>query len=410
MQDDVGSNHPGTGVDDSSPYGDRSYLNVGGEFIPMGNEGIEGALMMRAIMQYSVDTPVITNLGEINYTNQDSITVEGTVTFDAIVNIYVNDQKVASVETENRGFAVEVELPQATNTIMATAELNGRETEPTSLITVVKDKVLPTLTVTEPEDNARINVEVVHVIGNVTDDIGMRELLVNNMPVEIDEEGNFHKRILVNEGENVITVRAIDLAGNETVITRTVYVGLEAPEITNIEPSTDVTLRAGGVLNVSFNAPSGGQGYFRLLLPFNNGPQNLGIPMTETEEGLYEGTWTVPEGVAATGLQVQVIFIDQYGHEITAIAEGRVTIIGNMEYLAANTVIIGDEAFDIEYLNNNASAQIKLIEWFNSGREVYIKLNENTIVNQAGELVDMNVLPEAVTYYDAAGNVLFYEK
>jgi len=366
--------------------------------------------MMRAIMQYSVDTPVITNLGEINYTNQDSITVEGTVTLDAIVNIYVNDQKVASVETENRGFAVEVELPQATNTIMATAELNGRETEPTSLITVVKDKVLPTLTVTEPEDNARINVEVVHVIGNVTDDIGMRELLVNNMPVEIDEEGNFHKRILVNEGENVITVRAIDLAGNETVITRTVYVGLEAPEITNIEPSTDVTLRAGGVLNVSFNAPSGGQGYFRLLLPFNNGPQNLGIPMTETDEGLYEGTWTVPEGVAATGLQVQVIFIDQYGHEITAIAEGRVTIIGNMEYLAANTVIIGDEAFDIEYLNNNASAQIKLIEWFNSGREVYIKLNENTIVNQAGELVDMDVLPEAVTYYDVAGNVLFYEK
>ena len=81
-----------------------------------------------------------------------------------------------------------------------------------------------------------------------------------------------------------------------------------------------------------------------------------------------------------------------------------------MEYLAANTVIIGDEAFDIEYLNNNATAQIKLIEWFNSGREVYIKLNENTIVNQAGELVDMDVLPEAVTYYDVAGNVLFYEK
>jgi len=288
--------------------------------------------------------------------------------------------------------------------------MDGRETEPSPEVIVIKDKVMPILTVDKPVDNDKINVEVVHVIGNVVDNIGIRELLINNSLVELDEEGNFHKRILVNEGENVITVRAIDFAGNETVVTRTVYVRLETPEITNIEPSEDLTLRAGDVLNVSFNAPIGGQGYFRLLLPFDNEPQNIGIPMTEIEEGLYVGSWTVPERVAVTGLQVQVIFIDQYGHEVTAIADGRITIIGDMEYLAANTVIVGDEAFDIEYLNNSATAQIKLIEWFNRGEDIYIKLNETTIVDQDGQLVNMDVLPEAVTYYDEIGNVLFYEK
>src|SRR5690606_39015626 len=126
-----------------------------------------------------------------------------------------------------------------------------------------------------------------------------------------------------------------------------VYVELETPEITNIEPSEDVEIRAGEVLTVSFNAPAGGEGYFRLLLPFGNNPETIGIPMEEVEEGFYVGTWTVPEGVAATGLYVQVVYLDPYGHEVTALAEGRVTIIGGMEYLAANAVIVDGEAFDL---------------------------------------------------------------
>ena len=36
----------------ASPHGDRSYMNIGGEFQLISSEGIEGALMMRAVMAY----------------------------------------------------------------------------------------------------------------------------------------------------------------------------------------------------------------------------------------------------------------------------------------------------------------------------------------------------------------------
>ena len=98
-------------------------------------------------------------------------------------------------------------------------------------------------------------------------------------------------------------------------------------------------------------------------LPFENTPQSLAIPMTETEEGLYVGTWTVPEGLAVTDLQVQVIFVDQYGYEVSAIADGRVTVIANIEYMADNTMIVDDEAFELEYANRNSDVQSKMIEF-----------------------------------------------
>ena len=51
-----------------------------------------------------------------------------------------------------------------------------------------------------------------------------------------------------------------------------------------------------------------------------------------------------------------------------------------MENLPSNTVIIGDTAYDIRYLNNNEEAQLKLIEWYSKGEEIYIKLSTNLIV------------------------------
>ena len=57
MQDDIGDNTPGTGIDSYSPYGGKSYLNIAGVMEPMANEGIEGALMIRAHMDYTQTPP-----------------------------------------------------------------------------------------------------------------------------------------------------------------------------------------------------------------------------------------------------------------------------------------------------------------------------------------------------------------
>ncbi|MFA5524061.1 MAG: carboxypeptidase regulatory-like domain-containing protein [Tissierellales bacterium] len=514
IQDAAGTSCPGTGIDESGA-GDRSYMNLDGEFQLIGSEDIEGALMIRAIVENSVSTPIITNLGEETYTNQDTIVVEGIVGADCKVNVYVNNEIVAYTDSIDKEFAVEVDLLQDENGIMVTAELDGVQTEPSQTVLVIKDKVLPVLEVEEPLDNIKTNKEVVHVIGSASDNIELKKVLVNDNEVEVDELGNFHERVMINAGENVITVKAIDLAGNEVTITRTITVELEAPEITNIEPSEDIELRAGEILTVSFNAPEGGEGYFRLMLPFGLESNEIGIPMTE-EEGLYTGTWivpeemeadiveievvyisesgyevtkvadgritiilddegeapsitnvlptgdtdlragdvlevsfnapsgysgyfrlvlpieqynnklgiemteespgffrgtyTIPEGIVASNLSVEVLIVGEDGERIPDVAQGKVTIIGDRNDLPVNAVIIDGEAFDMNYLNNSSRAQRKYIEWVNSGGQVYIKLKADTIVNDTGKRVTVEILPEELSYFNARGEMTIYEK
>lgn len=78
--------------------------------------------------------------------------------------------------------------------------------------------------------------------------------------------------------------------------------------------------------------------------------------------------------------------------------------------MPANTIILGEVAFDIDYLNSDSNAQMMLIEWFNAGNEVYVKLSENTIVTIDGRLVSNEVLPERVFFYNSNGDVVIYEK
>lgn len=517
VQSKIGDLSPGVGVDETSIAPERSYLHIGGEeFTLIGDEGINGGLMIRARIENSVDTPTITNLEEINYTNQDTIIVEGTVNTDGKINIYVNGRKATSVEAENGIFTADVDLPLDENQIMATAELDGIETEPSTPVVVIKDKETPELIVIEPVDNAKINREVVHVIGNATDNIELLQVLINDVEVELDEEGNFHERIIVDPGENLIVVKAIDGAGNETIVERKVYVGLDVPTITNIQPSEDVELKAGDVLTVSFEAPTGGEGYFRLMVPLGLQSSKVGIPMTE-ENGVYTGTWTVPTEMVAEELLVEVIYISEYGNEVMEIApgvvrivldeepadpyrdienvepsedhivragdrveisfngpvggdayynlvlpfetvdggngnpmtegpggfysgvwtvpeelvvsdlqievilivdgqrlnklaNGKITVVGNMEQLPNNSIIIHDEAFDSRYINGNVEVQIKLMEAIKSGTPVYTKISKTQIIDMEGNLASIDILPRVIRFFDINGAIRIYER
>jgi len=516
IQTDIGDNSPGIAIDETSEYPERSYVHSDGYFASLSETGLRGGFMIRAIVESSADSPEILNLGDINYTNQDSILIEGTVDADGIVYVYVNGEK-HEVETTDRTFSMEVALETEETTIMASLELNGIEGEPSNPIKVIKDQVVPQLNVIRPLDDEKINVEVVHVAGNVYDK-HLDKLLINDMEVDVNENGDFYERILVDEGINVINIKAVDLAGNITEEIRTVVVRLGsggiqniepheditltpgeiltvrfnaepdgagrfrivadvmpsgnsgtwidmeesgglyegtlvipenfeitnglieieytdfagntdiyvAPgrltvvpergiELTNIEPYEDMVLKAGEVLEVSFNGPEGGEAYFKLRLPYGTDNANKGIEMVEETPGFYRGTWTVPEGLIVENLRIDISFISLEGKDISATARGRVTIVPYedalpMEDLPVNAVIVGDEAYDIYYLNNNSNAQARLIQYFNEGKEIYIKLSQDTIVNIEGRIAGMEELPDELTYYDANGQTTRYVK
>ena len=321
----AGTSSPGTGIDEASPYADRSYLYVGDTFSPLAEEGIDGGLMIRARVEYSVETPVITNLEDVNYTNQDAILVEGTVTADGKVNIYGNGVKIDEVIAVNKVFSKEIALTEEETVITVTEELNGRETEPSAGKTVIKDKIAPELVISEPEDGLITKERVVDIIGTVADEHFDR-LEINEEPVEV-VDGTFHAEKIVQEGENLFAIRAYDLAENLTESTIRVIVKKDLPVITDLEPSEDVYLTEGEELTVSFRSEPGGEGSFRILLPNGTSAQSdHSIPLEEVEEGYYVGTWTAPEA-QISGLVVEVEFTDIAGNTVTATAEGRVNVV-----------------------------------------------------------------------------------
>ncbi len=258
---------------------------------------------------------------------------------------------------------------------------------------------------------------------SMTDNLGYLELFLGDSQIYVYEDPliipkpadkTINHTVNLAEGENNFTFTLKDKAGHSTV--KPITVDLESggepqdPSITNIEPSSDVELEAGGSLNISFNAPTGGSAYYRILLPLGVNSNGYGTPMTEESTGLYSAVWTAPEGFTASNLAIEVVYIAEDGTEIFETAEGSVTVKGAMKNMPVNSVILGDEAFDMDFLDRDADAQRKLTKWYNEGREVLIKINDTTIVTEEGDRVNIDELPDLITYFDIRGNMTYYEK
>lgn len=110
------------------------------------------------------------------------------------------------------------------------------------------------------------------------------------------------------------------------------------PFITNILPDQDIFLKAGDILEVRFNAPEGGEGWFRVLLPYENSMDRNINRMADEEfnkykmemeemEGVYFATWKIPEQVVGRELQIEVEFKIEGNKPIRKIAEGRINIM-----------------------------------------------------------------------------------
>lgn len=259
-----GSQSPAIGIDKDSTENSRSYVYTGG-LTPIADYKIDGAMMIRAIMDYEVEapkeevtTPNISNLKELNYTNKDNITLEGNMNIDGKVNVFVNDEKVTTVDTENKMFSANIQVKEGENNITINGEADGKTSKMSSIIKVIGDTTSPEVTIEVPVDSDLINKATIEIIGNAKDD-NLKNVTVNEKEVIVDEKGNFNISIPSVSGENIITAIATDLAENQTTVTKKVNVvnaTVTTPEITNLKEvnyinKDSVTLE--GKMNVEGN-------------------------------------------------------------------------------------------------------------------------------------------------------------
>ena len=157
-------------------------------------------------------------------TNSSQIDVSGFATAHSKVKIFVDEQLKSEVEAKDDGsFTAErIELSLGTNLIFGkTVDDQNQESLSSKAIKIILDNEKPTLIINEPEDNKKIQGGDKKVKVSGKTDVGAK-ILVNDNQIVVDKDGNFTNDLAINEGDNIVTVKAIDSATNTTEVQRKV--------------------------------------------------------------------------------------------------------------------------------------------------------------------------------------------
>jgi hypothetical protein len=156
-------------------------------------------------------------------TNQEVIEIKGYATANSKVELYLDDELKDSVTTGEEGsFTFEnIELVLGTNNIYGkTIDDSGKVSLPSKILRITLDTENPELEVLEPEDGKSVQGERrLRVSGKTEVD---SKVFVNDSQTVVKSDGNFVAEISLNDGENQITIKAIDKAGNTTDLGRRV--------------------------------------------------------------------------------------------------------------------------------------------------------------------------------------------
>lgn len=151
-------------------------------------------------------------------TNTAEIDIKGFGTPNSKVKLYVDDDPKQTVDVGEDGSFnfTNISLALGTNNIYAkTVDEKGTESLPSKTLKIIYDNEKPTLNISEPEDGKKIQGgdKKVKISGNTEPGV---KVYINDSQVVVDKDGNFSTDQQINEGDNSITIKAIDAASNTT--------------------------------------------------------------------------------------------------------------------------------------------------------------------------------------------------
>lgn len=186
----------------------------------------------------------------------------------------------------------------------------------------------PELTIDNLKDGEKINRESITVEGTVTD-TNLDYVKVNGQKAKV-ADGNYAARIMLENGENIIEVEAMDQDGNLTTASVTIEVKYDAPQIENLTPTEDQYIGEGESVKIDFTSEPGLRATFIVHMPLTNSGSKLTnateLPMMETTNGQYVGYWTIPKNAYAEGAVIEVIVKDAFGNVTREQAGGKLFI------------------------------------------------------------------------------------
>lgn len=234
-------------------------LNVGSNTITAraadnsGNISTQTITVVREEPDTTAPTLAITAPGNNSETNDATITVSGTVTDSGanpsgVASVTVNGQ--SATINGNSWTIANVSLTLGANVIIANA-LDNAGNSSSQQITVTRDEpdtTAPTIVIISPTNNFETNETTININGTANDlgtnASGVQSVSVNGQAAAFNSGNWSFNNVSLNIGANTITVRAVDVAGNEATETVTVIrrePDNQAPTVTISSPTNNFT-------------------------------------------------------------------------------------------------------------------------------------------------------------------------
>lgn len=279
-------------------------------------------------------TLTITQPAEGTITKDASISVSGSVFDSTTVTLLVNGTHV-TVGT-NGSYTTLVSLNEGQNTVSVSATDAAGNTTTVSRH-VIKDTAPPSLTVSSPVNGAVTSQTSISVAGTTSDSTAVT-VKVNGSTVNVGPGGAFSTTVGLAEGNNVITISAVDAASNTTTVTRTVTRDDTPPVLTVTNPvngtitnqaaisvagsvhdSTAVTLTMNGA-----PVTIGGTGTFNTQYTLVEGINTITVIATDAAGNSSTVTRTVRKDATAPTLSVSSPIDGTTTNEASILVEGTV--------------------------------------------------------------------------------------
>ncbi|NVO00234.1 MAG: chitobiase/beta-hexosaminidase C-terminal domain-containing protein, partial [Geobacteraceae bacterium] len=180
------------------------------ELVNNGNEGISGTAVVSLI---DPDTMTVIATSEQAVNIPMGGIVSGSASFTTEALRLKNYLIKLSVNTQGKNIPI------------ATAPLGVADTTP------------PLLIVSTLADGSHTNNSVLNITGTVTDNVGVKQLLINSVSIPFDSGGRYSHALLLKPGENRIEVQATDIAGNSVSDNRTIILDQKAPVLVVTSPA-----------------------------------------------------------------------------------------------------------------------------------------------------------------------------
>ena len=147
-------------------------------------------------------------------TNSARIVVSGSVLNFSNLKFYINGEKVEETDLiSSDSFTQEIgDLEKGSNEVFIKASTNdGKNSKKTTIYKVTFIDEKPLLEISDPQDKSTTSKSEIQINGKTNKEIFVK---VNDLPIVVDANGNFHTSVRLKEGENSIVVIAADIAGN----------------------------------------------------------------------------------------------------------------------------------------------------------------------------------------------------